>query len=72
MENVKKYQLIAIQHTMRCIRGCIDTLWEILYSLESFSDKKDLIKQVHLMQQTAKQLEHKTYNLISSNKDRGS
>ena len=57
----KHYQLATIQHTMRCLRGCLDTVWDVLiagYS-ENFPGKKEWAAEMDALRDKIKEIEQR-------------
>jgi len=59
----KKYQLSKVQHTMSCIRACVDSIWEAWLNGESFPHKKEFDSEIDRLREMAKAIELKAYDL---------
>jgi len=58
-----QYQLQSIQHTMRCLRGVLDTIWDCWTWGESFPHKKEITNDVDKIRDMIKALEEKAHYL---------
>ena len=59
----KHYQLTTIQHTMRCLRGCLDTVWDALIAGygEDFPGKKEWTSEMDALRDKIKEIEQRAY-----------
>lgn len=55
----KHYQVATIQHTMRCLRGAIDTVWDAFVGGVDFPEKKDWSADIDALRTKIKELEQR-------------